>query len=65
MLWQGLSLLPIAAILGVCCIILEMQLMGGSTPKASKVPCFFAMILLFAAVGLTIASVFDDPAVMP
>src|SRR5262245_12894820 len=65
MLWQGLSLLPLAVILGVWCMILELQLMGASTPKSNKVPCFFAATLLFAAVCLAIASAFDEPAVMP
>jgi hypothetical protein len=65
MLWQGLSLLPFAAILGVWCIILQLQLMGNSTPKSNKVPCSFAAMLLFAGVCLAIAGAFDEPAVMP
>jgi hypothetical protein len=71
MLWQGLSLLPLAAILGVLCIILRLQLMttthweSGPRPKPNRVPCFFAAMLLVAAVCLTIASAFDEPAVMP
>jgi len=59
-------MLPLAAILGVWCMILHLHLMATTStyeppPKPNKVPCFFAVILLTAAVCLAIASAFDEP----
>jgi hypothetical protein len=69
MLWQGLSLLPLAAILGVCCHILHLnsttRVSSTNEPKPTKAICFFAAMLVLAAVCLVIAAAFDEPAVMP
>jgi hypothetical protein len=66
MLWVGLSLLPMAVILGVWCIVLQVMAttypssVDGSEPN--KLPCFFSVILLIATVCLAIADAFDDGA---
>jgi hypothetical protein len=69
MLSEGLSLLPLAAILGVCCHIMHHMTMTHSSSinesKPKKAFCFFAAMLLLAAVCLVIASAFDEPAATP
>src|SRR5215510_7081694 len=69
MLSEGLSLLPIAAILAVVCHILQHMTMthvsGINESKPKKVFCFFAAMLVLAAVCLLIAAAFDEVAVIP
>jgi len=69
MLSEGLSLLPIAAILAVVCHILQHMTMthvsGINESKPKKIFCFFAAMLVLAAVCLVIAAGFEELADIP